>query len=681
MYFFSSGPPTSPHLTSPHLITLCRQQNLTEAKHLKSQGRYREASTKFLASVKVTKQMVNQVASAVKAKFGGGDSARVKCLFSPYEADSQLAKLCVDGFADAVVTEDSDLLVYSASCGVPFPIIFKLDRDGGACEVICLDWFLIKASSSSSSSSPPPSSSAVRPDYNLLDGVSGQFAGLLRFMTKHEQTSGHGRRMFVQACLMAGCDYVPSLPGVGIVNAFKMVRDFATTNGNERIKHILRAYRGMEASKKLTGGTVTSDDCEYEGDTKIVHDPAEYEALVLKAEFVFFHHLVLDVTARSVVPLQRIYSSDENDDKSKSKQLAIPDFRVMGKPSIDDIIGIIDSRPDVRNTTIVKSEFVPQKMIPYSSPDFKKTAGGGEVVVQRTAEDDILDGRNLKNGKGKLQLQNEFDIITTNPVPKRLDRSKKKKKKNRLKGGNGNDEGRGSIATPVPKRSGSDLAQFSHFNPPDDILPQKENKNEEKNDDYLARMKQQLLANPPKVSTNSSLSKYGYNYSNVSSSTNANGNNSNSSSNRESDYNNTLVIDGSDDEEIEEIEQNENVDKRPQLFTSSRPLPATRPTSSSLSVLKRFSSSHSGNAIVQSLARQRSSSASANSTGSNNIFKTTSLPKQKKGLRMGSIFNGFRLGGEKNSRNKKTKPPEADSGGPKKKKMKIFQMFKSKKTA
>ena len=42
----------------------------------------------------------------------GVADAKVKVMFAPYEADSQLAKLCHDGIADAVVTEDSDLLVY-----------------------------------------------------------------------------------------------------------------------------------------------------------------------------------------------------------------------------------------------------------------------------------------------------------------------------------------------------------------------------------------------------------------------------------------------------------------------------------------------------------------------------------------------------------------------------------------
>lgn len=39
-------------------------------------------------------------------------------------------------YRHTVVTDDSDLLVYSAAIGVPFPIIFKLDHNLGSCDVM-----------------------------------------------------------------------------------------------------------------------------------------------------------------------------------------------------------------------------------------------------------------------------------------------------------------------------------------------------------------------------------------------------------------------------------------------------------------------------------------------------------------------------------------------------------------
>jgi len=37
---------------------------------------------------------------------------KVECIVAPYEADSQLAYLSMQGIVDLVITEDSDLLVF-----------------------------------------------------------------------------------------------------------------------------------------------------------------------------------------------------------------------------------------------------------------------------------------------------------------------------------------------------------------------------------------------------------------------------------------------------------------------------------------------------------------------------------------------------------------------------------------
>ena len=37
---------------------------------------------------------------------------KVECIVAPYEADSQLAYLSMQGLVDLVITEDSDLLVF-----------------------------------------------------------------------------------------------------------------------------------------------------------------------------------------------------------------------------------------------------------------------------------------------------------------------------------------------------------------------------------------------------------------------------------------------------------------------------------------------------------------------------------------------------------------------------------------
>jgi len=59
------------------------------------------------------------------------EKVSVQCLVAPYEADAQLAALCVLGLCDGVITEDSDLACLL--CGLRLSrclLVTKLDRDG-----------------------------------------------------------------------------------------------------------------------------------------------------------------------------------------------------------------------------------------------------------------------------------------------------------------------------------------------------------------------------------------------------------------------------------------------------------------------------------------------------------------------------------------------------------------------
>jgi exonuclease-1 len=85
-----------------------RTANLKLARELKRQGRKFESMDKYKACLKVEDWMADSVRAAVVKKWGQGSTmSKVNCVFSPYEADAQLAKLCMDGLADAVVTEVS----------------------------------------------------------------------------------------------------------------------------------------------------------------------------------------------------------------------------------------------------------------------------------------------------------------------------------------------------------------------------------------------------------------------------------------------------------------------------------------------------------------------------------------------------------------------------------------------
>ena len=214
-----------------------------------------------------------------------------KCNFeviiAPYEADPQLAYLCHIGHCDGVMTEDSDILVYSAVCGKPFPILYKFDKSGVVqttdlklCGIFGSNFSGgdnnrdIKNISSASAKKLPKDDTGSELDTITSDieqsadinintnlsrtnstasnmsnitssssssNVTGS-AGFVQQLFTHFQThstsntdgnsSGSssgissddytGRRMFIQLCLLAGCDYSDSIHGVGIQKALQV---------------------------------------------------------------------------------------------------------------------------------------------------------------------------------------------------------------------------------------------------------------------------------------------------------------------------------------------------------------------------------------------------------------------------------------------------------------------------
>jgi hypothetical protein len=170
--------------------------------------------------------------------------------------------------------KDSDVLVYSAACHVPFPILFKLDRSSGQCDVISMEWLL----------SPPPD------DPNNMNKGSVLEILLKNLASRQARRPGFGVRLFVQACVLAGCDYAPNqLSGVGLVNAFKFVRDNAHRNDSVRFEKVL-ASLPRKARADL--------------------DLKEYELILAKSEAVFYYHLIRNQKGQ-VKPLSSPRISDQ----------------------------------------------------------------------------------------------------------------------------------------------------------------------------------------------------------------------------------------------------------------------------------------------------------------------------------------------------------------------------------
>ena len=117
---------------------------------------------------------------------------------------------------------------------------------------------------------------------------------LKNLATRQSRRPGFGVRLFVQACVLAGCDYAPNqLHGVGLVNAFKLVRDNAHRNDNVRFEKVL-----------------TSMPRKARADIDI----KQYEVILAKSEAIFYYHLVRDATGRIQPLLNPRFSHKDNGD-------------------------------------------------------------------------------------------------------------------------------------------------------------------------------------------------------------------------------------------------------------------------------------------------------------------------------------------------------------------------------
>eukprot|EP00750_Incisomonas_marina_P033241 INCI9699.2.p1 GENE.INCI9699.2~~INCI9699.2.p1 ORF type:complete len:386 (-),score=46.32 INCI9699.2:541-1698(-) len=131
---------------------------------------------------------------------------------------------CRTGHADLIVTEDSDLLVFSAAAGVAVPVLFKMSDDGCFDQVIRLGADMAKRA-------------------EKLSGTPGcrPFLAKMRDFTE---------RMFVQCCILSGCDYSPGLSGVGLRTAQTLVLKFKDLPDDQRIGKILEHVFREKAKRK-----------------------------------------------------------------------------------------------------------------------------------------------------------------------------------------------------------------------------------------------------------------------------------------------------------------------------------------------------------------------------------------------------------------------------------------------
>eukprot|EP00899_Mesostigma_viride_P016570 jgi/Mesvir1/24914/Mv16902-RA.2 len=191
-----------------------REENLRKAAQLEQEGNTGAAFECYQKAVDISPHVAYGLIKALKER-------GIEFVVAPYEADAQMAFLALRGAAHAVITEDSDLVAYGCE-----RVLFKMDKHGHGCEV--------------------------------------RFSDLPR--CKEVRLEAFNRDMVLTWCILAGCDYLPSLEGIGVKTAHSLVARF------KDFRKVIRHLRFQPG----------------------VFVPPEYEPLFQKAIWTFKHQRVFD---------------------------------------------------------------------------------------------------------------------------------------------------------------------------------------------------------------------------------------------------------------------------------------------------------------------------------------------------------------------------------------------------
>ncbi|XP_073108238.1 exonuclease 1 isoform X2 [Elaeis guineensis] len=161
-----------------------RKENLERAMEHEATGNSSAAYECYQKAVDISPSIAFELIQVLKQE-------KVDYIVAPYEADAQMTFLSMNKLVDAVITEDSDLIPFGCS-----RIIFKMDKFG--------------------------------------QGVEFQSSKLGR--NKELDFTGFTKQMLLEMCVFSGCDYLQSLPGMGVKRAHALVQKLK--NYEKVIKHL-----------------------------------------------------------------------------------------------------------------------------------------------------------------------------------------------------------------------------------------------------------------------------------------------------------------------------------------------------------------------------------------------------------------------------------------------------------
>jgi len=217
-----------------------KQTNKKVAENFLSKGNEESAKIMYSRCMLITREMIFTTIDLLHYM-------NIKYVVAPYEADVQLAYFCKKRIADFVISEDSDILVYGCE-----NLVLKLDSEGN-CENITLRKTLT--------------------DQKFLSTNQDKFI---------KDITNFSHSKFVELCILAGCDYLKNIPGIGLKRAIKFLKNSTLEEALDKI----------------------SDHNSY-----IV--PEDYLESVERVKLQFYYGWVIDMDSMKMVRFSPMYESME----------------------------------------------------------------------------------------------------------------------------------------------------------------------------------------------------------------------------------------------------------------------------------------------------------------------------------------------------------------------------------
>ncbi|KAK7757356.1 Rad2 nuclease [Diatrype stigma] len=168
-----------------------REESKKAGLALLKAGKPAQAYAELQKAIDITPEMARHLIEELK-------KAGVPYVVAPYEADPQLVYLERQGVISGILSEDSDLLVFGAK-----RLLTKLDQHGGCIEI-------------------------NRRDFCACREVS---------------LTGWTDTEFRQMAILSGCDYLDSVPNLGLKTAYRLIRKHKTPEKAMRMLQFDGKYR------------------------------------------------------------------------------------------------------------------------------------------------------------------------------------------------------------------------------------------------------------------------------------------------------------------------------------------------------------------------------------------------------------------------------------------------------